>query len=58
MPLIKSASKDARNENIHEMLKSYKAKGSIGKSKPKNFKKAVEQASAIAYDIQRKKGGK
>ncbi len=54
MPLIKSASKGARNENIHEMLKSYKAKGSIGTSKPKNFKKAVEQA----YDIQRKKGGK
>ena len=54
MPLIKSASKSARNENIHEMLKSFKRKGSIGTSKPKNFKEAVAQASAIAYDTQRK----
>ena len=54
MPLIKNSSKKARNENIGELIHSYKQKGSIGTSKPKNLKEAIAQASAISYEIQRK----
>lgn len=52
MPLIKSASKPARSKNTEELLHSYKQKGSIGTSHPKNFKAAIRQASAIAYETQ------
>jgi hypothetical protein len=54
VPLIKSSSKKARDENKEELLHSFKQKGTIGTSKPKNFKEAITQASAIAYDMQRK----
>lgn len=54
MPLEKSKSKKARSRNIHELVSSYKESGKIGTSKPSSLKEAISQASAIAYDIQRK----
>lgn len=51
--ITKSTSKGARNENIGEMLHKYKAKGSIGNTKPKSFRHAVQIASAAAYGMQR-----
>lgn len=49
MPLIAGKSDRARSTNIAELLRAFKAKGSIGNSKPASMKKAVSQASAIAY---------
>ena len=54
MPLIKSKTKEARGKNIREMLSSYKEKGTIGNTKPKNMKHAIKIASAAAYSMQRK----
>lgn len=54
MPLIDSASNKARSANIAEIERSYKAKGSIGTSKPKSDAAAQKQAEAIAYATQRK----
>ena len=34
---------------VSELMHSYKKKGSIGKSKPKNKEKARKQALAIAF---------
>ncbi len=48
MPINKGMSKGSI---IQEILSSYKKKGTIGSSKPKNMKHAMAQASAIAYSM-------
>jgi hypothetical protein len=58
MPLKLGKSKKIRSQNIAELLDSYKEKGMIGSSKPKNKLKALKQAIAISYSVQRKKGKK
>ena len=55
MPLNQSTSKKAFAGNVAELIRSYKAKGSIGSSKPESKEKARKQALAIAFSI---KGGK
>lgn len=49
MPLKEGKSAKTRSANIAELLRSFKGTGRIGNSKPANMKKAVAQASAIAY---------
>ncbi|MDD5064940.1 MAG: hypothetical protein PHQ35_09335 [Phycisphaerae bacterium] len=49
MPLLKGKSKSVISKNIGELVGSYKTTGKIGTSKPASKKKAVKQASAIAY---------
>lgn len=48
MPIKKGSSKKVISENISEIMHSYKKKGKIGTSKPKNDKAALKQAEAIA----------
>ena len=48
MPLKKGKSKAVISENIGEVVRAYKKKGTIGTSKPKSKKAAVKQAVAIA----------
>ena len=55
MPLKSGQGRKVRQDNIAEILDSYKMKGSIGSSKPKNMKAAIRQAVAISYNQQRKK---
>ncbi len=57
MPLIKGKSKAVRQKNIEELINTYETKGKIGNSKPKSKKKAIKQAVAISYSVQ-KRGGK
>lgn len=54
MPLIQSPSNKARSSNIAEVYKSYKAKGTIGNTRPKSDEQARKIAEAIAYSTQRK----
>lgn len=49
MPLMPGKSKVTLADNIEELMRSYKSKGSIGTSIPKNKKAAQKQAIAIAY---------
>jgi len=49
MPLKKGKDQETISSNIGELTKTYKETGKIGTSKPKNKKKAAEQAAAIAY---------
>lgn len=53
MPLKPGKSQQTRNDNIAELVRSYKTRGKIGQSRPKSMKEAVQQATAIAYDKQR-----
>ncbi len=53
MPLKSGQGKKVRQENIAEILDSYKNKGSIGTSKPASKKAAIRQAVAISYAKQR-----
>lgn len=57
MPLINSPSDAARSQNIAEMIKSFKRKGSIGKTKPKSGAHARKIAIAAAFSNQRRQGG-
>jgi hypothetical protein len=50
MPLKTGRSKKVIGKNIGEMVGSFKKTGKIGTSRPTSTKKAVEQASAIAYE--------
>lgn len=54
MPIKKGSSNKTRAENIKEMVTSFKAKGSIGNTRPGSLKKASQIAAAIAYKNQRK----
>ena len=47
MPLSKG--KGHVHENIRELVRSFKEKGSIGNTKPGSMRKAKSIASAIAY---------
>ena len=49
MPLIAGASPKAHSANVAELVRTFKAKGRIGNSKPGSVKAAVAQANAIAY---------
>jgi len=55
MPLQGGKSKAAFSSNVGELMSSYKAKGTIGKTNPKSKKKARQIALAIAFNKQ--KGG-
>ena len=41
-------------KSFKELMDSYGRKGTLGTSKPKNKKKAIKQALAIAYSNKRK----
>lgn len=49
MPLKSGNSQKTVSGNIQEMMRAYKAKGSIGNTKPKSAAKAVKIAAAAAY---------
>jgi len=53
VPLLKG--KEHMDENIAELMAAYKAKGRIGKAKPKNKAHALKIAIAIASDKAREK---
>ena len=42
-------------QSMSELLTSYKAKGTLGTSKPKSKKAAIKQALAISYSNKRRK---
>lgn len=55
MPLKSGKSKKTISGNIQEMMRSYKAKGSIGNTSPKSTAKAQKIAVAAAYNKAGKK---
>ena len=54
MPIKPGKGKKVREENISEIVSSYKKTGKIGSSKPESMQKAVKQAVAISYAADRK----
>jgi len=54
MPLKKGSSKKTINSNVKELVDTYKSKGKIGTSKPRNKAKAVKQAVAISMSMAKK----
>jgi hypothetical protein len=54
MPLKSGRSKEVIQENIREIMHSFKKKKRIGTSKPRSKKEALKQAIAIAYAKARK----
>lgn len=53
MPLKGGKSKEAFTSNMEELMRAYKEKGMIGKSKPGSSAKARKQALAIAFSKQK-----
>jgi hypothetical protein len=51
MALDKTPGKKAFASNVAELIRSYKAKGTIGKSTPSSKAEARKKALAIAFDI-------
>jgi hypothetical protein len=49
VPLKKGKGKTAVNDNIREMMRSYKETGRIGNTTPADAKHAAKIASAAAY---------
>lgn len=56
MPLKKGKSRKTVSANIRKLVHEYEDTGAIGTSKPKNKRKAVKQAVAIALDQAREAG--
>lgn len=54
MPLKSGSSKKVISSNIGELIRTFKAKGQIGTSKPENAQAAKKQAIAIAFARARK----
>lgn len=54
MPLKKGKSKKVQDENIEELVRTYKTKGKIGNTNPKSMEHAQKIAVAIAKDKARK----
>ena len=50
MPLKKGSSQDVISANIAELMRTYRAKGKIGNTVPKNAAHARRIAAKIAYD--------
>jgi hypothetical protein len=53
MPLSKGTSRKTFEKNVRQIVRDWEKDGTIGNSRPKTKKKAIEQAVAIAYRIQR-----
>jgi hypothetical protein len=53
MPLSKGTSRKTFEKNVRQIVHDWEKDGKIGNSRPKTKKKAIEQAVAIAYRIQR-----
>lgn len=53
MPLLKGKSQKTFSANVSELIRSYKKKGTLGTSKPKNMAAARKQALAIAFSKKR-----
>ena len=49
MPLKSGSSQKVIQENIRELVNSWKKTGKIGNSRPENEEEAIRQATAIAY---------
>ncbi len=58
MPLKKGRSQATISKNIAECIRSYKSKGTIGNTTPRNLSHAVKICSAAAYSTARKSKGK
>lgn len=56
MPLKPGRSKEVIQENIAELIRSYKRKGKIGKTRPRNLAHARRMAVAIAFQKARESG--
>lgn len=54
MPLHKGRSNKVISANVKELVDTYKEKGAIGTSHPKNKKSAIKQAVAISLSKARK----
>lgn len=53
MPLESGKGKKTLADNIDELMRSYKSKGTLGTSRPPDQKAAQKQAIAISYSKQR-----
>ena len=53
MPLKAGKSKETFSKNVSEMVHSYRRKGKIGKTKPKNAEHARRIALAAAFQKRR-----
>lgn len=58
MPLQSGTGEKKHGANVAEMLASYKKKGKIGNTRPKNKRHAERIANAIAFQKRREAGEK
>ena len=58
MPMKHGRSQSTISSNIAECIRSYKNKGTIGNTTPKNLKHAVKICQGAAYTSARKSKGK